>query len=260
MALTDHLPSMLLIAHTLNATKNLLPPSKQQSENTSLNLSPNDVISASESTYETTNAISSSSSSNIETDNRNKNKTNKNVSYNQNIQLIHALLKLETDTSITRCTEVRTLDAAPKLQPNENGLSGHGLIHSLLTRRLGLIVGCVLGIFVFIVLISVLGCMKLKRKRIENAKRQQQQQLEQTSLPPSTGPHLQMPVNYYDPQQQLHHAQIPPPPDYNMSYAHITAATTILPPHDETNYDEFMCHQHPNFMSGIVMGTTPLNC
>lgn len=248
MALTDRLPTMLLIAHTLNATENLLPPSKQ-SKNTSLNLSPNDVI-ASQSTYDT-NVISNDVS------HSNRNKT---VSYNQNIQLIHTLLKLQTDTSITRCTEARTLDAAPKLQPNENGLSGHGLIHSLLTRRLGLIVGCVLGIFVFIVLISVLGCMKLKRKRIENAKRQQQQQLEQTSLPPSTGPHLQLPVNYYDPQQSLHHGQIPPPPDYNMSYTHITAATTILPPHDETNYDEFMCHQHPNFMSGIVMGTTPLNC
>lgn len=252
MALTDRLPSMLLIAQTLNATENLLPPTKQP-PSTSLTLSPNDVIQPSQNKYDV-NAISS------DINRSNKKKANRTVSYNQNIQLIHALLKLQSDTSITRCTETRTLDAAPKLQPNENALSGHGLIHSLLTRRLGLIVGCVLGIFVFIVLISVLGCMKLKRKRIENAKRQEQQQLEQTSLPSSTGPHLQLPVSYYDPQQPLHHGQIPPPPDYNMSYAHITAATTILPPHDETNYDEFMCHQHPNFMSGIVMGTTPLNC
>lgn len=79
---------------------------------------------------------------------------------------------LLTDTLISRCTEVRTLDATLSLITDENGLSGHGIIHSILTRRLGLIVGCCLGIIVFIVLISVLGYLKLKKQRIDNSKRQ----------------------------------------------------------------------------------------
>lgn len=259
MGLGDRLPSMLLIAQTLNATDDLLTASKLATANTISN----DIVIASQSKYNDNNSnVVISNDVSTKTDG-NKKKTNNTIAsnYNQNIQLIHALLKLQVDTSITRCTEIRTLDEAPKLQPQENGLSGHGLIHSLLTRRLGLIVGCVLGIFVFIVLIAVLGCMKLKRKRGENAKRQQQEQMGQTTttLPPTAmgPPHLQLPVNYYDPQQ---HGQIPPPPDYNMSYSHIPATTILPPPHDETNYDEFMCHQHPNFMSGIVMGTTTLNC
>lgn len=79
---------------------------------------------------------------------------------------------LLTETSTSRCTEVTTLTATPSLITDENGLSSHGIIHSLLTRRLGLIVGCCLGIIVFIVLISVLGYLKIKKQRIDNAKRQ----------------------------------------------------------------------------------------
>lgn len=106
-----------------------------------------------------------------------------------NTILTDGLRKLLTDTSISRCTEVRTLDATPSLIMDENGLSSHGIIHSILTRRLGLIVGCCMGIIVFIVLISVLGYLKLKKRRIENAKRQQAAQPEFMSYRHYSIPH-----------------------------------------------------------------------
>ncbi|KAG4072974.1 hypothetical protein HA402_006654 [Bradysia odoriphaga] len=90
-----------------------------------------------------------------------------------NTALTDGLMKLLMDTSVSRCTEVNTIDPTPSLITDENGLSSHGIIHSLLTRRLGLIVGCCMGIIVFIVLISVLGYLKLKKRRLENSKRQQ---------------------------------------------------------------------------------------
>ncbi|EDW75170.2 uncharacterized protein Dwil_GK19841 [Drosophila willistoni] len=76
------------------------------------------------------------------------------------------------NSHISACTDVQTLDSTPSLITDENGLSSNGFIHSILTRRLGLIVGCCLGIIVFIVMISVLSYVKLKKQRIENAKRQ----------------------------------------------------------------------------------------
>lgn len=88
--------------------------------------------------------------------------------------MIDNLQMLMMDTSTTRCTEVRTLDMQPNLFTELDSLPGHSFIHSLLTRRLGLIVGCCLGIIVFIVLVSVLGYLKLKKQRLEIAKRQQQ--------------------------------------------------------------------------------------
>lgn len=78
---------------------------------------------------------------------------------------------LLSESTTSKCTQVRTLFALPSIEMD--GLSGGGFIHSILTRRLGLIVGCCLGIIVFIVLISVLGWLKLKKQRIERAKRQQ---------------------------------------------------------------------------------------
>lgn len=82
---------------------------------------------------------------------------------------LHEVLK---NSHISACTDVQTLDSTPSLITDENGLSSNGFIHSILTRRLGLIVGCCLGIIVFIVMISVLSYVKLKKQRIENAKRQ----------------------------------------------------------------------------------------
>ncbi|EDW27028.1 GL16460 [Drosophila persimilis] len=80
--------------------------------------------------------------------------------------------KVLKNSHISACTDVQTLDSTPSLITDENGLSSNGFIHSILTRRLGLIVGCCLGIIVFIVMISVLSYVKLKKQRIENAKRQ----------------------------------------------------------------------------------------
>lgn len=81
---------------------------------------------------------------------------------------------LITDKSISRCTEVSTLDTTAHLMTDESGLATHGFIHSILTRRLGLIVGCCLGIIVFIVLISVLGWLKIKKQRHDNTTKRQQ--------------------------------------------------------------------------------------
>lgn len=124
------------------------------------------------------------------------------------------------DSAIARCTEVRTLDGAPSLITDENGLSSHGIIHSILTRRLGLIVGCCMGIIVFIVLISVLGWLKLKKRRMENAKRQ----------------------------------QMPGPPDY-ISYRHFS-----IPHDESATIREGGCNHQPAFISGAVLGTTTINC
>ena len=81
--------------------------------------------------------------------------------------LSNTLLSLMMDTPTSRCTEVRTLDAiGPNPLAEADGMSGRSIIHSILTRRLGLIVGCCLGIVVFIVLVSVLGWLKIKKQRL----------------------------------------------------------------------------------------------
>lgn len=82
---------------------------------------------------------------------------------------LEALLK---NNVTSKCDEVVTLDAEPSLIMDEHGLASTSFIQSLLTRRLGLIVGCFLGIIVFIVLISVLGWLKVKKQRVlEETKR-----------------------------------------------------------------------------------------
>lgn len=63
-----------------------------------------------------------------------------------------------SDSASTRCSEVRTLEAASVSESlPESG--------SILTRRLGLIVGSCMGFVVFIILVSVLGYLKLKKQR-----------------------------------------------------------------------------------------------
>lgn len=105
----------------------------------------------------------------------------------------------------SKCDEVVTPNAELGLIMEERGLAVSSYIQSLLTRRLGLIIGCCLGIIVFIVLIVVLGWLKVKKKRLlEETKRldphppefisyqpyciaqEEQQQLQQQShhLPP----------------------------------------------------------------------------
>ncbi|XP_076294700.1 uncharacterized protein LOC143215946 isoform X2 [Lasioglossum baleicum] len=62
------------------------------------------------------------------------------------------------------CTEVTTL-YAPDSIVGDGTLSDRGGLTTILTRRLGLIVGSCMGFVVFVVLISVLGYMKMKKQR-----------------------------------------------------------------------------------------------
>lgn len=157
----------------------------------------------------------------------------------------NSLMKTKIDTPISKCIEARTLESAPIQISDENRLTDRGLIHSLLTRRLGLIVGCCLGIFVFIVIIVVLGWLKLKKRRLENAKRQEQHQQQQHQL------------NYqHRNHPNLNQTHVPPPPDYNTSYRQLNTA----PYTDDMNYDGYNQLPHPNCISGTVMGTTTLTC
>lgn len=165
----------------------------------------------------------------------------------------HGLMKSKIDTPISRCIEARTLLAPEPVQiTDENRLTDGGLLHSLLTRRLGLIVGCCLGIVVFIIIVSILGWLKLKKRRLENAKRREQQlnQAEQLNYQHLNHPELN--------QTQL----LPPPPDYNnTSYRQFT---TI--PYTDCDVRD-TCNQHlmhppppPNCISGTVIGTTNIAC
>ncbi|XP_031636562.1 protein artichoke [Contarinia nasturtii] len=161
----------------------------------------------------------------------------------------HGLMKSKIDTPISRCIEARTLVAEPVQITDENRLTDGGLLHSLLTRRLGLIVGCCLGIFVFIIIVSILGWLKLKKRRLENAKRHEQQlnQAEQLNYQHLNHPELN--------QTQL----LPPPPDYNnTTYRQFTTL-----PYTDCDVRE-NCNQHlmhpapPNCIS--VIGTTNIAC
>ena len=69
------------------------------------------------------------------------------------------------NSAMSRCTEVRTLDAPNSIIGDGSAVGDRGSLASILTRRLGLIVGSCMGFVVFIVLISVLGYMKMKKQR-----------------------------------------------------------------------------------------------
>ncbi|XP_070170621.1 protein artichoke [Polyergus mexicanus] len=78
------------------------------------------------------------------------------------------------DSTTSRCTEVRTLDAPDAIISSDGSAMGDvGSVSSFLTRRLGLIVGCCMGFVVFLLLVSVLGYLKVKKQR-EAVKREQQ--------------------------------------------------------------------------------------
>lgn len=78
------------------------------------------------------------------------------------------------DSSTSRCTEVKTLDAPDAIISSDGSAMGDvGSVSSFLTRRLGLIVGCCMGFIVFLLLVSVLGYLKVKKQR-EAVKREQQ--------------------------------------------------------------------------------------
>lgn len=78
-----------------------------------------------------------------------------------------------TDSRTGRCTEVKTLEAPSAEISTGGSIAEVGGVASILTRRLGLIVGCCMGFVVFIVLVSVLGYLKVKKQR-EAVKRDQQ--------------------------------------------------------------------------------------
>lgn len=71
-----------------------------------------------------------------------------------------SMLPLLIDSPTSKCEEVITLGMPEEFLPDP-GMS----VPSVLTRRLGLIVGCCMGIVVFIVLVSVLGYLKMKKQR-----------------------------------------------------------------------------------------------
>lgn len=163
----------------------------------------------------------------------------------------NGLMKLKIDTPISRCIEARTLIAEPNQIIEQNRLTDAGLLQTLLTRRLGLIVGCLLGIIVFIIIVSILGWLKLKKRRNGNVKRREQQlnQAEQLNYQHRNHPELN--------QTQL----LPPPPDYNnTSYRQFTTL-----PYTDCDVRE-NCNQHlmhptsPNCISGTVIGTTNVAC
>lgn len=71
------------------------------------------------------------------------------------------------DSATSRCTEVKTLVAPEAIIVNGDGaqIGDASGVTSILTRRLGLIVGCCMGFVVFIFLVSVLGYLKVKKQR-----------------------------------------------------------------------------------------------
>uniref|UniRef100_A0A182FIM6 Uncharacterized protein n=2 Tax=Anopheles albimanus TaxID=7167 RepID=A0A182FIM6_ANOAL len=152
--------------------------------------------------------------------------------------LSNTLLSLMMDTPTSRCTEVRTLNAIGLhvAGAEESGQPGESLLHSILTRRLGLIVGCCLGIVVFIVLVSVLGWLKIKKRRLEAAKRQQQ-------------PHQPEFISY-------RHFSIPNDEHGRDGVAagdgSRSAAGGGLGP---ASFGTYMTDGHPAFISGAVLGT-----
>jgi hypothetical protein len=71
-------------------------------------------------------------------------------------EIFSPAFKGSSESMTSRCTQIRTLytlSSVMEMDPSRN----NGFFHSLLTRRLGLIVGCALGIIVFLLLVSVLG-------------------------------------------------------------------------------------------------------
>lgn len=71
---------------------------------------------------------------------------------------------LMVNSPMTKCAEVKTLDS-PDSIIGDGAMTDRTGLATILTRRLGLIVGCAMGFVVFVVLISVLGYMKMKKQR-----------------------------------------------------------------------------------------------
>lgn len=157
-----------------------------------------------------------------------------------------AIKGLLTESMTSRCTQVRTLYALSSIMEMDS-LSSNGFFHSLVTRRLGLIVGCCLGIFVFIVLIAVLGWMKIKKRRIEQAKRQQMPQefLSYRSYEQEEG---RDPNHYNNNAPLAHH----PSQIKDITKENLNNMANCQHHHMHNS------HGHPNYISGTIMGTTTI--
>lgn len=155
-----------------------------------------------------------------------------------------AIKGLLTESMTSRCTQVRTLYSLSSIMEMDS-LSSNGFFHSLVTRRLGLIVGCCLGIFVFIVLISVLGWLKIKKRRIEQAKRQTMPQefLSYRSYS------ISQDEQNRDPNHYNNNSALPPHPK-DITKENLNNMANCQHHHMHNT------HGHPNYISGAVMGTT----
>lgn len=166
----------------------------------------------------------------------------------------NSLMHSNDETPISKCTDARTLPIPPIVVSDQNRLTDQGFFQALLSRRLGLIVGCCLGVFVFFIIITILGWLKVKKRRLENAKRQEQQ--DQLNYQHRNHPDL----------SQTH---IQPPPDYNTAYRQFAVAYDDLncgnyptppPPPLQQQLQQQSQHPHPNCISGAVIGTTTIAC
>lgn len=110
------------------------------------------------------------------------------------------------DTQSSRCAEVKTLEGDAAYYADERHAG------SILTRRLGLIVGSCLGCVVFVVLVSVLGYMKVRKQRADTKREQ--------PLPPEYLSYRHFSLHAAD-----HAAATMPPPPSSVSGA--TIATTV---------------------------------
>lgn len=173
------------------------------------------------------------------------------------LELRNNLMRSNVETPISKCTEARTLATSPITIGDQNRLTDQGFFETLLNRRLGLIVGCCLGIFVFFIIVSILGWLKLKKRRQEIAKRAEQQP-SQLNYQHLNHPHMN--------QMHTH-----PPPDYNTAYRQMASSyededypqTTVPMQTALPNIQQqHSCHSHthPNCISGVVVGTTTIGC
>lgn len=80
-------------------------------------------------------------------------------------QVFNNLRPFMNDSHTSKCTSVSTIEifSAALDSPFSNTYMG---IAEIVTRRLSLVVGCCIGLVVFIVLVSVLGYMKTKKRPI----------------------------------------------------------------------------------------------
>lgn len=143
------------------------------------------------------------------------------LNFSQNEILASTPSSQMTDSSTSRCTEIKTLDAPDAIISSDgSAMDDIGSVSSFLTRRLGLIVGCCMGFVVFLLLVSVLGYLKVKKQR-EAVKREQQ----------------------------------PLPPEY-ISYRHFSIQSGEAG-HTTTRQTSQDGQQHPGFVNSV--GNTTLN-